>query len=123
MAIAVDPKQTYPYVLKEDRNLPESERTIWKIRAPTTRHEREVSLESQRSSIHGSIYMVKHRLAGWDNYRVRKEDGSIVTVTPEFETDGTLSDKSLDLILLRWKVELSDAILDLGKVSETDKGN
>jgi hypothetical protein len=123
MAIAVDPKQVHPYVLKEDRELPDADRTVWKIRAPTTRHEREAAIESQRSGVHGAIYMCKHRLAGWDNYRVRKDDGSIVAVEPEFNGDGTLSDKSLDLILLRWKVELGEAVMDLGQVSEPDRGN
>jgi hypothetical protein len=123
MAIAVDPKQTVPFVLAEDRTLPTSEQTVWKIQPPTTRHQREAALESQRSGVHASIYLVKHRLAGWENYRVRKEDGSIVAVEPEHDRDGALSDRSLDLIPLRWKVEIGDAIFELGRVSETDKGN
>lgn len=123
MAIAVDPKQSFPYVLKEDRALPSSEQTVWKLQAPTTRHEKDATLESQRSGVHAAIYLCRYRISGWENYRVRRDDGQIVAVEAEFAKDGGLTDKVLDLIPLHWKIELSDAIYELGKPSESDKGN
>mgnify|MGYP000892753664 FL=1 len=123
MAIAVDPKFVHRYILKEDRDKPEGERTVFPIRAQTDRIEREASmLAAERRFWDSGMCILRACLDPWENFK--RADGSDVP----WETDsnnGKPTAATICRISERNRAELLDAIQALGnaKLSETDLGN
>lgn len=130
MPIALDPKSTFPFVLKEDRELPEEQRTVFQLRGLTVSEEAQVS-DSMLMAHSGSdevafragthqLTVLRYGLKGWENFL--DAEGQPV----EFETTKghprVVTDELLDRLLPKHRQELVQAVLDRGEI-KADEGN
>ncbi len=124
MAIAVDPKQTFQYVLKCDRDLADEEQTVFELRGLTTAEEARVA-DSMITSVPGEselslrsgthqLTLLRAGLRGWRNLR----DAAGVEVPFESTKGhpGSVTDKSLDRLLPAWRTELANAVSERGEI-------
>jgi len=79
MAIALDPNQKIPFVLKRDRNLPKEEQTTFYSRVITVRRLQELTDKYTRRSekknewkfaVEELISLINEFLAGWENFKL-----------------------------------------------------
>lgn len=130
MPIALNPKQTYFYVLDCDRSLPENEQTKFEIRGLTVAEEASVSDSmilahsggddfSFRAGTH-QLTVLRLGLRGWANFR--DGEGQEVPFEMTKSHPRQVSDASLDRLAPEWRVEIMNAILDRGAVTE-EEGN
>lgn len=128
MPIALDPKATFPYVLEDDRKLPEEEQTIFTLRGLTVAEEARVA-DSMISSIPGAeelsfrsgthqLTVLRHGLRDWSGF----PDASGGKV--DFETTRShpkmVTDECLDRLSSAHRTELVNAILERGAVSVSE---
>ena len=117
MVIAIYPDEERCYVTETDRQLPESEQTRWYLRVLTQIEK--AALRDQRMSANAlrdaqielrtgtkTYQCVKAALVRFENLRVRKADGSIVVVDPEW-------DEKPEAVLGRPVRVLRERILDM----------
>lgn len=118
---AIDPNQVHDYVLEEERKAPAESRTVFKIKAPTARCERDAALAGKETVVHEVHVGLRECLTGWENYP--HPNGQPAPFTKD--GDGRMSDTSLGFIYWPHQVELYGAIRKLGggQMTETEKGN
>lgn len=125
MAIAINPKQTVPYVLKADRELSPEKQTTWHFRALTLDEVAQVrdSILSQNYDTNETIYRggraelmtLRWGLKSVDNFADDK--GQKVDVAVE---NGMVTDAFLERITPRDRMELAQAIAARGHVTPTE---
>lgn len=135
MPIAITPNSTFEYVLKVDRDLPEEERTLFRLRALSAAEQAKV--EDQTASLSredeirvrsGSTILEALRLGlvGWEGFR--DENGNEVPFrSTKRKVAGVevpqCDPANLDWLLPEWRRELVEAITARGKLTEDDRGN
>jgi hypothetical protein len=117
----------WDYVLKEERELPEGEKTTWILGPLTFRDWEEIVGKSLRSDIDGGIHVavnamtqarkvLNRGLRGWRNFR--REDGSEVQFrTVDENGRRILPEEVLDAVA-RYAIELANAITEGSRLSE-----
>lgn len=131
MPIALNPRDTFDYVLECDRDLPEEQQTVFVLRGLTVAQEAKVS-DSMISTVAGSdeihmragshaLTILRMGLRGWRNFK--DESGADVP----FEEDKSrrprgISDECLDRLHPAWRTELANAIDSHGRVT-SEEGN
>lgn len=130
MPIALDPKSTFTFILAEDRELPEDQRTIFELRGLTVSEEAQVS-DSMLMAHSGTdevafragthqLTVLRYGLRGWENFLDAAGQAVAYETTkghPKVVTDGCL-----DRLLPKHRQELVQAILDRGEIN-SDEGN
>lgn len=140
MARAIDPREPFPYVLEEDRALPEDspERTVWMLRALTSRESAMVEdgvAETREEEGGGELVrfrqgstrqaILRLGLQGWKNFI--GGDGTPVefrgrkvgtTSGPRIEA----TDEDIDRIDTAHRTELANAITRAGRMSKAEAG-
>lgn len=114
MAIARDPRTTWKYVLREDRELPRDKQTVFHLKHLTLAQEQAAFDGIERT--HGQSVIVntgarcldilRAGLTGWDNLL----DESGATIEPKKDAQGRVRDESLMLLSLEQRLELAGAI-------------
>lgn len=128
MPIALDPKSTFPYVLKCDRDLPDESRTVFQLRGLTVAEEASVS-DSMILAHSGSdelafragthqLTILRFGLRGWE--KLMDAEGEPV----KFETTRShprhVTDDCLDRLAPSDRQELMSAILERGDISAAE---
>jgi len=131
MPIFTRPRDSFEYILKAERDLPEDGQTIFLLADLKERHRVkimdsfrvQVSDGDDGTSVGGSgsrIYMaVKYGLVGWKN--AKYPDGTPVP----FETESggkTPTDDTLSMLSWADKMELAEVVLEAAYPSEDDAG-
>ena len=130
MPIALDPKSTFPYVLKDDRALPEDQQTVFQLRGLTVAEEASVSDSmilahsgsdemSFRAGTH-QLTILRYGLRGWDKFN--DAAGGEVAFEQTKAHPRCVSDACLDRIETKHRAELSGAIMERGDIG-ADEGN
>jgi len=130
MPIALDPKSTFPYVLKCDRDLPESEQTVFQLRGLTVAEEASVS-DSMILAHSGSdelafragthqLTVLRFGLRDWSGFR--DKDGNEVKCEMVKGHPRHISDVSLDRLAPKDRQELMAVVLERGEI-KTEEGN
>lgn len=114
------------YVLFEDRALPESEQTKWRVRCLSVDHKAEV-LDKRNTDATAALLAFKYGCFGWANLLdngtplpfdglVYNSDG-LARVHPKFlsDTKGAIS------IPFEWQLEIGTHIIKLSFISESEK--
>lgn len=123
MAVAVDPNRTFDYVLKEDRELPAEQQTVFKLKVLSARElaglEDSVSVMDKDGNWQVKVgtkvlEILRLGLKGWKNLWRTSE------ITEPFKGIG---DESLDLLRPEWRRELADAITEQTNLSEGEVKN
>jgi len=128
MPIALDPKSTFPYVLEDDRAMPEEDQTVFDLRGLTVAEEAAVSDSmilahggmdelSFRAGTH-QLTVLRKGLRGWANFK--GADGEAIPFKQSRGHPGCVTDESLDRLLPRHRQELSNAILERGSITEQE---
>ena len=128
MPIALDPKSTFPYVLKDDRELPEAEQTVFELRGLTVSEEAAVSDSmilahggtdelSFRAGTH-QLTILRMGLRRWSNFA--GNDGKPVPFEVGKGYPRSVTDECLDRLLPRHRQELANAILERGTITEAE---
>jgi hypothetical protein len=130
MPIALDPKQTFEFTLKDDLELPEDQRTTFLLRGLTVAEEATVTdsmIAATSSADEFSLRTGTHQLTvlrlglkGWSNFN--DSEGQAVPFEVSKGHPKHITDASLDRILPRHRQEITNAILERGTVTE-DEGN
>jgi len=124
MAIAVDPHRSVRYVLKEDRELPEDQQTVFLLRALSARELAQVedgmSVVTPGGDVRiatgsQSLRTLDLGLTGWENFLT--PDGKLVPF------DGNAKASNWDYLRPSWRRELSNAILDQTRLTEAERKN
>lgn len=130
MPIALDPKSTFSYVLRDDRELPKEQQTVFELRGLTVAEEASVTDSmilahggveelSVRAGTH-ALTVLRFGLKGWSNFK--NADGADVAFEVEKGHPRHITDTCLDRLAPKHRQELMQAILDRGTVTE-DEGN
>lgn len=124
MAIAINPTQTFDYVLRADRELPAEEQTVWKLRGLSHRERAQVEDnlatqggDGQLSFRIGSqrLEILKAGLLGFENFL--DAEGRPVP----FDRQGAaVHDRTLDRIAEADATELANAITARNSLSEKE---
>lgn len=123
MAIAVDPNRTFDYVLKEDRDLPPEQQTVFKLKVLSARElarlEDSVSVMDKDGNWQvkvgtKTLEILSCGLRRWDNFRDR--NGNLITFV------GSMDD-NFDRLRPEWRRELADAITEQANLSEDERKN
>lgn len=133
MAIAIDPREKFEYILEADRDKPEDEQTVWELRAltfaqrnaledmPTFTGEKEVAPKMGKMTRE----TLRAGLAGWRNFKDAR--GRII----EFECDPCersvlgrkckpVLDRCLERIHPSDVVELVNAISEVQRITDEE---
>lgn len=123
--IAINPKQTVPYVLESERKLPPEKQTTWHFRALTLDEQATIrDMMLARSAEDGAIYVrngtaelttLRLGLEKVDNFV--DETGAKVEIKKE---NGLVPDDFLERISPRDRSELSRAIANRGHVTSAE---
>lgn len=116
MAIAVDPRETFPYVLKQDRDAPEADQTTFELSALTERDERRLIGKAAEDTLTFAYECLGLALKGWSN--LQGEAGEQVEYTPGKK--GGASDAALDLLHSSWRIELAFVVLQRGQLTDAE---
>ena len=130
MPIALDPRATFDYVLKEDRELPEEQQTVFELRPLTVSEEARVA-DSMIASVPGQdemsiksgsyqLQILRCGLRGWRNFKNAK--GADVAFDVTKGNHRHVTDDSLDRLSYANRNELTNAITEHSAVSE-EEGN
>ncbi len=136
MAIALDPREPYDYVLQSDRDLPKEEQTVFQLCRLSARDAARLDDEQLRGKqrddgVEVSVLQAQHRLAvlhaglkGWSNFK-RKDSTEV-----EFREKGKFGDTgrriqagSLDMVNPAHAQEIADEILSSASLTEEQAGN
>jgi hypothetical protein len=129
MPIALDPKSTFPYVLLEDRSLPEDQQTIFQLRGLTVAEEAQVS-DSMLLAHSGTdevafragtqqLTVLRFGLRGWENFRTA--EGEEVPFESTKGHPKHVTDACLDRLMPKHRQELMNAVMDRGEI-KADEG-
>lgn len=120
MAIAVDEKIPFRYILKSDREKPEPERTIFHIKPATRRDMRDI-LSRGRSQDGGVKFneveildFLERYIVGWENFK--NSNGELISFDSKKENN-------LDYLSLHDLRELFEAAMELNQLGETNEKN
>ena len=128
MPIALDPKSTFPYVLEEDRDLPEDQQTVFQLRGLTVSEEAQVS-DSMLLAHSGSdevafragtqqLTVLRFGLKGWEKFHTAEGEEVKFEVTkghPKHVTDACL-----DRLLPKHRQELMNAVMERGQINASE---
>lgn len=137
MVIALDPNETFDYVLEEDRESPESERVVFQLRRTLTPTERRDLLNLMPGTLSGSgeqtriefslganeVYTIgaaQRLIRGWRNLT----DHNGKPVPCERDNRGLVRERSLDRLRPEWIEELVEVAMrqtGLGEVDDETK--
>ena len=127
MAIAIQPKKGFDYVLEDDRKFPPEKQTVWKLRGLSIGEQSDVqdSLRTERSDTGetswktGTLLLKTLRagLVGVSNFL--DESGAAVEFTKD--KSGVVSDEFLDRLAPAWRTELANAISGAGQLSDKQR--
>ena len=121
MAIAIDPREVFEYVLEADRELPEDEQTVWLLKPMSYKEER--ALKRRLSSgkavdlVDATEDILRDNLRGWKVGTFRKADGT--EIAPDV-VDGKATEETLGMIDHSWRTELANAITSRGRLTVKD---
>ena len=130
MAIAVDPRATFSYVLECDRELPQEQQTTWELRGLTALEEAKIADDLVRQGVaDGEVrYSSGSRVLTILRYGLRGVRGffdASGAEVPFEETKGhprQVADAFLDKLQPAWRIELANAITERGRPS-VQEGN
>lgn len=123
MAIAVDPNRTFDYILKEDRDLPAEQQTVFKLKVLSARElarlEDSVSVMDKDGNWQvkvgtKALEILSCGIKGWENLRNRA--GIFIPFSG-------IMDNNFDLLRPEWRRELADAITEQANLSEDERKN
>lgn len=128
MPIALDPKQTFEFVLQDDLDLPEDQRTSFTLRGLTVSEEATVTDSmiaatsgvdefSLRTGTH-QLTVLRLGLKGWSNFN--DAEGKPVAFETIKGHPKHITDECLDRILPKHRQEIANAILERGSVTEAE---
>jgi len=128
MPIALDPKSTFSYVLRDDRELAKEQQTVFELRGLTVAEEASVTDSmilahggveelSVRAGTH-ALTVLRYGLRGWSNFL--DSAGQPVPFETEKGHPRHCTDACLDRLAPRHRQELMQAILDRGSVTEKE---
>ncbi len=128
MPIALDPKSTYPYVLKAERDLPEAQQTVFHLRGLTVSEEASVS-DSMILAHSGSdelafragthqLTVLRFGLRGWE--RFCNAEGDEVPFESTKGHPRHVTDECLDRLHPKDRAELAAAILERGEITASE---
>lgn len=139
MPIALDPKETFSYVLEDERKLPEDDQTVFQLRGLTISEEASLNNSLIASDMGGEemkwktgdyqLNTLKRGLIGWSNFRdaTGNEVACEIVERTGFrkKTSGKVEDpgvalECLDRLSSAHRTELANAIGNRGKVSEAE---
>lgn len=128
MPIALDPHELTEYVLEAERSVPEHSKTIFTIGPLTVAQMRSAEnklqpkkrgdLEVPGSRVDFVLEILRGGLRGWVQFRTRAG----VDVSFDVLSDGRPKDETLARLNRHDQDELAEAVLALGKLSESDVG-
>lgn len=137
MTIATAPGETWEYVTKEDRDLPEDKRTVYVLRSLTTQERKKVdnAMLSQGDDMQeglnlrwGDLTVTALKLGLEDVRNLRDADGQEVPF--RFETVGSVNgrrrrvkDEFLDRVPAAVQYEVASAITKGNQLTEDDAKN
>lgn len=124
MPIAVDPTESWDYVLPEERDLPDDRRVSFKLKPLTLRDEKRIAqiTKGQEDSVgmtEAGTYILKRGLTGWSNYKLA--DGTSFVCA--LGADGLITDGCIEHIDIRTRRSLIEAILYRNRLTEDDRKN
>ena len=139
MATVLDPKAVINYVLESDREKPESERTVWKIKpiaarqwarikdrlaAVNTSSDRGKDGDGDGTKVSVAMGMqeteaIRHGLVGWENLKVG--NGTPFEFQPN--ANGQISWDQLDWIRAKDREEIAGAIQGMTEPSDEEMAN
>jgi hypothetical protein len=125
LPIAVDPGESWDYVLEDERDQePAEARTVFELKPLTLKDERRVAQlskggEDAVGATEAGTFILKAGLCGWRNFRTAR--GSDVPFV--LGADGKVSDRSLEMIDQASRAEIIKAILYRNTLTETDQKN
>ena len=130
MPIALDPKSTFPYVLKVDRDLSEDQQTVFDLRGLTVAEEASVS-DSMILAHSGSdelafragthqLTVLRYGLRGWS--KLSDSTGAEVAFDQSKAHPRHITDACLDRLEPKHRQELMSAILERGDIG-AEEGN
>jgi hypothetical protein len=124
MPIAVDPEQTWDFVVPSERDLPEESQTVFILKPLDLRAEKRMAeLSRGQENVAGAseagTYVLKMGLAGWRNFRNTKGEA----INFDVGRDGHPTDVTLGRIDLSSRMELVKAILYRNGITEDEQKN
>lgn len=131
--IACDVNETKEYVLKEERELPEDQQTVFELRVLDLairemieneevggrQNEDETEIAVRSGAVRS--LRLKHGIRGWRNMRSRSGDEVPCTKTREHGRE-VLNQSALTAIMHK-RAELAKAVADFNGLDEDDEGN
>ena len=127
MAVAVQPKKQFDYVLEEDRKLLAEKQTVWKLRGLSIGEQADVqdSLRTERTETGetswktGTLLLKTLRagLVGVANFC----DDTGLPVAFSSDKSGVVTDDFLDRLAPAWRTELANAIAGAGQLSDKQR--
>lgn len=119
IAIAVSSTETFDYVLEENREDPVEQQAVFELRPPTVAEdERYMNSAGALARIGTKVNeMLRKHLRGWRNFV--GDDGE----EAPFETGskGFPTDRTLERLSLRHRMELMNAITSRGRVADSEE--
>lgn len=126
MPIALDPKQTFDYVVKDDRDLPPEEQTVWHLRCLTIAEESALA-DNQYSANAGSgeimlkngsyqVGILRRGVEGVSNFKDANGNEQAVSKAG----NGLVPLHFFDLLSTKHREEIATAILTRGEIKEKE---
>lgn len=124
MPLARSNRDLFDYVLKEDRELPAEQQTVFHLRALSSRVAMRMHTLAQVKPV-----ALLAGVAGWKNFRdaagnevvCKHAKGKVIV--EGIELDKPLSEESLDYLSPEWCNELAAAVLTNNRLSSDDAKN
>lgn len=127
MAIAVDPKKVFDYVLLCDREQPKEQQTIFHLKVLTARELADIEDKAARADMQGNlefrsgtqiIRILNAGMKGWSNFK--NAAGEEVAFR---ENNGAPRQENWDVLRPEWRRELANAITEQNALTEADQKN
>jgi len=128
MAIAVDPNQKIPFVLKRDKDLPKEQQTIFYSRVMSVRRMQELASQYEKKgpkvtmafTLDNLTKLINEFLAGWDNFHLSDGTTAVFELEPSSNGTKTISRRSWAYIdSLEFITELFQGCFEANQLGET----
>ena len=125
--IAIDPNQTWEYVLECDRDLPPDQQTAFELKVLTARELAAIQDGATKGNVDGSLEfrsgtqtlrILELGVRGWRNFK-----DAAGTDVPFRENSGKPRLENWDVLRPEWRRELANAITEQNRVTEEERKN